>query len=68
MIRVALHSFRKLNHPAVLAVTALTRLESITGIPGFPARALIRKGDYRDPEGDSARNSPGAPSLPTNAR
>jgi len=34
------------------SLTALTRLESITGIPGFPARALIRKGDYRVPEGE----------------
>lgn len=34
------------------SLQALLRLESITGIPGFPARALIRKGDYRDAEGE----------------
>jgi hypothetical protein len=34
------------------SLQALLRLESITGIPGFPARALIRRGDYRDPEGE----------------
>lgn len=37
---------------ARLSLAALMRLESITGIPGFPARALIRRGDYRDPEGE----------------
>ena len=34
------------------SLAALMRLEAITGIAGFPARALIRKGDYRDPEGE----------------
>ena len=34
------------------SLAALLRLEAITGIAGFPARALIRKGDYRDPEGE----------------
>ena len=34
------------------SLEALLRLESITGIPGFPARALIHRGDYRAPEGE----------------
>lgn len=34
------------------SLQALIRLESITGIPGFPARALIARGDYRDPDGE----------------
>ena len=34
------------------SLAALLRLESITGISGFPARALIRRGDYRAPEGE----------------
>jgi hypothetical protein len=34
------------------SLAALLRLESITGIPGFPARALIHRGDYRAPEGE----------------
>ncbi len=34
------------------SLAALLRLESITGIPGFPARALIHRGDYRAPDGE----------------
>ena len=34
------------------SLSALLRLESITGIPGFPARALIHRGDYRAREGE----------------
>ena len=34
------------------SLAALVRLETITGIPGFPARALIRRGDYREPGGE----------------
>ncbi len=34
------------------SLAALMRLESITGIAGFPARALIHRGDYRDPDGE----------------
>jgi hypothetical protein len=34
------------------SLAALERLESITGIPGFPARALIHRGEYRDPGGE----------------
>jgi len=37
---------------ARLSLAALLRLESITEIPGFPARALIHRGDYRAPEGE----------------
>ena len=37
---------------ARLSLAALLRLESITGIPGFPARALIHRGDYRAPDGE----------------
>jgi hypothetical protein len=37
---------------ARLSLAALLRLESITAIPGFPARALIHRGDYRAPEGE----------------
>ena len=40
-----------LDHARV-SLAALLRLEAITGIAGFPARALIRKGDYRDPVGE----------------
>lgn len=35
-----------------VSLAALMRLESITGIPGFPARALIHRGDYRDAGGE----------------
>lgn len=31
---------------------ALLRLESITGIPGFPARSYIQRGDYRRTDGE----------------
>jgi len=34
------------------SLAALLRLEAITGIPGFPARALIHRGDYRPQEGE----------------
>jgi hypothetical protein len=37
---------------AWFSLAALLRLESITGIPGFPARALIHRGDYREPGGE----------------
>jgi len=37
---------------ARLSLAALLRLESITGIPGFPARALIHRGDYRPQDGE----------------
>jgi len=37
---------------ARISLAALLRLESITGIPGFPARALIHRGDYRAQEGE----------------
>jgi len=33
------------------SMEAVMRLESITGIPGFPARAYIRRGDYRHKDG-----------------
>lgn len=33
------------------AMEAVMRLESITGIPGFPARSYIRRGDYRHKDG-----------------
>lgn len=34
------------------SLDALMKLEQVTGIPGFPARAYIRRGDYRDPDGE----------------
>jgi len=34
------------------SLAALVRLESITGIPGFPARVIIHKGDYREQGGE----------------
>ncbi|MGH9396144.1 MAG: hypothetical protein ACRD18_04760 [Terriglobia bacterium] len=34
------------------SLAALMRLVSITGIPGFPARSLIHRGDYRHPDGE----------------
>jgi len=37
---------------AQASLAALLRLELITGIPGFPARALIHRGDYRAPDGE----------------
>jgi hypothetical protein len=37
---------------ARLSLAALLRLESISGIPGFPARALIHRSDYRAQEGE----------------
>jgi len=58
-IYVAAECFRyAVSHsPEALAnarasLAALERLEAITGIPGYPARALIRRGDYRDPGGE----------------
>ena len=45
------HSPEALRH-ARSSLAALLRLESITGIPGFPARAFIRRGDYRPEEGE----------------
>jgi hypothetical protein len=39
------------------SMDAVIRLEEVTGIPGFPARAMIRKGEFRYPEG-SWRPSP----------
>jgi hypothetical protein len=45
------HSPEALRNARV-SLAALLRLESITGIPGFPARALIHRGDYRAPEGE----------------
>jgi hypothetical protein len=34
------------------SLAALEHLEAVTGIPGYPARALIHRGDYRDPGGE----------------
>jgi hypothetical protein len=34
------------------SLEAMLRLVSITGIPGYPARSLMHKGDYRDPSGE----------------
>ena len=34
------------------SLAAMLRLVSITGIQGFPARSLMHKGDYRDPDGE----------------
>ena len=39
-------------HNSRISLEALLRLESITGIPGFPARALVHRGDYRAPDGE----------------
>jgi hypothetical protein len=39
-------------HNAQTALAALLRLTTITGIPGLPARSLMRKGDYREPDGE----------------
>lgn len=33
------------------SMDAVIRLEEVTGIPGFPARAMIRVGDFRYPDG-----------------
>ncbi|HEV2494530.1 MAG TPA: hypothetical protein VG204_15820 [Terriglobia bacterium] len=58
-IYVAAECFRyAVSHsPEALAnvrasLAALEQLEATTGIPGFPARALIHRGDYRDPGGE----------------
>ena len=45
------HSLEALRN-AQDSLAALLRLESITRIPGFPARALIHRGDYRAPDGE----------------
>jgi len=45
------HSPQALRN-ARFSLAALLRLESITGIPGFPARALIHRGDYRQQDGE----------------
>jgi hypothetical protein len=37
---------------AQASLQALLRLTTITGIPGLPARSLMRKGDYREPGGE----------------
>src|SRR5262249_5639890 len=34
------------------SLAALLRLDEVTGLPGFPARALIRRAEERDPEGE----------------
>jgi len=34
------------------SLAAMLRLVSITGIPGLPARSLMHKGDYREPDGE----------------
>jgi glycerophosphoryl diester phosphodiesterase len=34
------------------SLAAVLRLTTITGIPGFPARSLMRRGDYREPDGE----------------
>ena len=47
----ATHSPEALRN-ARLSLAALLRLESITGIPGFPARALIHRGDSRQQDGE----------------
>ncbi|MDE3178597.1 MAG: hypothetical protein KGM47_02970 [Acidobacteriota bacterium] len=47
----ATHSPQALQN-ARESLAAMLRLVSITGIPGFPARALNRRGDYRDPGGE----------------
>ena len=58
-IYVAAESFRfavtrepEARRSARNSIEALLRLEQITGISGFPARAYIRKGDYRHPGGE----------------
>jgi hypothetical protein len=58
-IYVAAECFRyaSTHSPSALAnartsLEAMLRLVSITGIPGFPARSLLHKGDYRDPSGE----------------
>lgn len=45
------HSPQALNN-AETSLKAMLRLLSITGIPGFPARSLIHKGDYLPPGGE----------------
>lgn len=47
----ATHSPEALRN-ARASLAALRRLESITGISGFPARTLIHRGDYRDQGGE----------------
>jgi glycerophosphoryl diester phosphodiesterase len=37
---------------AKTSLAAILRLTSITGIPGFPARSLMHRGDYREPDGE----------------
>ena len=39
-------------HNAKTSLAAILRLSAITGIPGFPARSLMHKGDYRNADGE----------------
>ena len=50
--RFALTHSPEALHNARSSLAALLRLEAVTGIPGFPARALIHRGDYRAQEGE----------------
>jgi hypothetical protein len=52
------HSLEALRN-ARFSLAALLRLESITAIPGFPARALIHRGDYHEPGGEWHSTSDG---------
>jgi hypothetical protein len=47
----ATHSDAALQN-ARTSLAALLRLVSITGISGLPARSLMHKGDYREPDGE----------------
>lgn len=58
-IYVAAESFRyaSTHSPQALknaqtSLAAMLRLVSITGIPGFPARSMRQKGEYRSPDGE----------------
>ena len=44
-------SIEALRH-ARTSLAAILRLTTITGIPGFPARSLMHRGDYREPQGE----------------
>jgi hypothetical protein len=49
--RYAVTKLPEARQRARRSMEAMMRLESVTGIPGFPARAMIRRGEFRHEDG-----------------
>ena len=49
--RYAVTKLPEARQRARRSMEAMMRLEQVTGIPGFPARAMIRKGEFRHEDG-----------------